>query len=114
MERKAIITKATISSRNAILEEILNASKRVMEQENDCFQKSEVEINYSVLAQGLLRKYEELVTYYPDYSSSEFLQELRKKMEDIQHLKSPHNNIKLVSYLTEILLNKGKELLLNK
>src|SRR5215216_235038 len=95
MERKEVISEATIPSKKEILEAILKTSKRIIEEENDCFLKREVEFNYSALAQGLLKKYEDLITYYPDYSSSEFLQELRKKIDNIEHLKSPHKNMEL-------------------
>jgi len=109
MERKIAFNRTVNSSKRAILKKILSTSKRIIEREDRCFQKKEIEINYSALAQGLLEKYEELIVYYPDYSSSEFLQELKKKIEDVQHLKNPHSNMKLVSYLTEILLNKEEE-----
>jgi len=97
-------TRTNVPSKREILESIINASKRVIEREDRYFR--EIEINYFVLAQGLFKKYEELVTYYPDFSSSELLQELRKKIDNIQHLQNPHNNMKLVFYLSEILLNK--------
>lgn len=103
MERETIITEPIIPSRKEILTQIINSSKRVMERENNCFR--EIEINYSALAQGLFKKYEELVFCYPN-PSSELLQELRMKIDNIQHLQNPHNNIKLVLYLSEILLNK--------
>lgn len=103
------IDKTTVPSKKEILESILDTSKRVMEREDYCFREKEVEINYFALAQGLLKKYKQLITYYPEYSSSEFSQELKKKIEDVQHLKNPHNSIKLVSYLSEILLDKEKE-----
>jgi len=98
--------RKVIPSKREILESIFKASKRVTEREDYCFQEREVEINYSALARGFLKKYEELVTYYPEYSSSEFLQELRRKIDDIKNLKKPHNNVKLVSYISEVLLNK--------
>ncbi|CAI2183538.1 12989_t:CDS:2 [Funneliformis geosporum] len=98
------LDKTVIPSKKAILESILNTSKRVIEREDYCFREKEVEINYSALARGLLKKYEQLITYYPEYSSSEFSQELRKKIDNIRHLKSPHKNVELVSYLNDGLI----------
>ncbi|CAG8831679.1 3438_t:CDS:1, partial [Racocetra persica] len=43
--------EATIPSKKEILESILKSCQRVMKEENDCFQKGEVEINYSALAE---------------------------------------------------------------
>jgi|SRR6185437_4537811 len=107
MEKKYIISQKDISPKRAILEKIISISKRTMKEENDCFQQ-EREINYCALAQGLLKKYEELVNYYPNNSSSDFsfLKEIRKEIDNIEHLKKPHNSLKIISYLSEILLNK--------